>query len=527
MKYEQVLIDGVWRDAVSHGGFQAIDPNTGEALPEMYPESTWDDIDAALTAAVAASRAMRTIPSERIGDFLEGYAAAIEAEANEIVAMAHRETALARSPRLADIELPRTTGQLRQGAAAAREGSWQTATIDTATNIRSRFAPLGPVCVFGPNNFPMAFNAISGGDFAAAIAAGNPVIAKTHPNHPGTSRLLATAARKAMEDTDMPPTTVQMIYHMNYADGQRLVADPRLGATAYTGSRAGGLKLKAAADRAGRPIYLELSSVNPIVLLPGAVKERAEAIADEFSTSCLMAAGQFCTNPGMVIVVAGAATESLIENLAQRFKAADPGPLLSAGVRESLIQGIATLKDSGATVIAGDETVDAPGFRYANTLLRVSGEAFLKRAPDLQTEAFGNESLIVVAADAEQLIEIVDNLDGNLTGCIYSDTTGGDDALCDRVAARLREKVGRLLNDKMPTGVAVSPAMQHGGPFPASGHPGFTAVGIPAALHRFATLECYDNVRPHRLPVSLQDKNPTGHMWRLIDGAWTQGNAGA
>jgi len=526
MKYEQVLIDGVWRDAVSSGSLQAVDPATGKKLPENYPESSWNDIDMALTAASTASVAMRTLSRKRIGDFLESYAEAIEANAEEIVAVAHRETALALRPRLADIELPRTTGQLRQAAAAAREGSWLSTTIDTATNIRSQFAPLGPICVFGPNNFPMAFNAVSGGDFAAAIAAGNPVIAKAHPNHPGTTRLLAEAVRKAIEETDMPPGTVQMIYHMDHADGQRLVADSRLGATAYTGSRSGGLKLKAAADRAGRPIYLELSSVNPIVLLPGAVEERAEAIADEFVASCLMATGQFCTNPGMVLLVGGFATESLIKALAGRFKTADPGPLLSSGVRESLIQGIAALKDAGATVIVGDEAVDSPGFHYANTLLRVSGDAFLNRPGDLQSEAFGNESLIVVATDAEQLLAIVEHLEGNLTGCVYSDTGGGDDALYDRVAARLRVRIGRLLNDKMPTGVAVSPAMQHGGPFPASGHPGFTAVGIPASLRRFAALECYDNVRSHRLPASLQDKNPTPRMWRLIDGVWTQGDVG-
>jgi len=287
------------------------------------------------------------------------------------------------------------------------------------------------------------------------------------------------------------------------------------------------LKLKAAADAAGRPIYLEMSSVNPIVILPGAVKERADAFAEEFTTSCLMAAGQFCTNPGLVFLLEGPETESLIESIATRFKAAAPGPLLSAGVRETLTKGIAALKAAGATVLAGDESVEAEGFRYANTLLRASGDTFLKRPVDLQAEAFGNESLMVVASDTEQLLEMIDHLEGNLTGCVYSHTGGDDDALYTRVAEKLRPRVGRLLNDKMPTGVAVSPAMQHGGPYPSSGHPGFTAVGIPAALHRFAMLECYDNVRPNRLPPTLQDKNPNGKMWRLIDGAWTQGDVGA
>lgn len=527
MKIQPVLIDGRWRQATAEKQFQVVDPDTGELLADGYPVSTWKDLDAALAAASTAAKTLRYLPGEQIAEFLEQYATAIEESAEAIVALAHRETALPISPRLNDVELPRTTGQLRQAAAAAREGSWRTATIDTAANIRSQFAPLGPVCIFGPNNFPLAFNAVSGGDFAAAIAAGNPVIAKAHPNHPGTTRLLAEAAKQALQKTDLPAATVQMIYHMAYADGDRLVADPRVGATAYTGSRAGGLKLKSVADLAGRPIYLELSSVNPVFMLPGALKERGEALAEEFTGSCLMAAGQFCTNPGMVFLIDGPETEAFIEKVTQAFGAAEPEPLLSGGVRETLTKGITALKSAGAEVLTGDQDVATDGFRYANTLLRVAGKTFLQRPNELQTEAFGNESLFVVASDAAELVKLIEKLEGNLTGCIYSHTDGDDDALYDQVAQQLRPRVGRLLNDKMPTGVAVSPAMQHGGPFPASGHPGFTAVGIPASLKRFAMLECYDNVRPHRLPSGLQDKNPNGKMWRLIDGAWTQGDVGA
>ena len=192
------------------------------------------------------------------------------------------------------------------------------------------------------------------------------------------------------------------------------------------------------------------------------------------------------------------------------------------GVRRNLAEGIKTLVAAGAKVLAGGKTQEGDAIRYQNTLLRVDGDVFLKNAEKLQTEAFGNESLFVVAKNAEQMVEIARQIEGNLTGCIYSHRGGQDDALYDRVAAVLRTRVGRLLNDKMPTGVAFSPAMNHGGPFPATGHPGFTAVGIPASLHRFAVLECYDNVRPHRLPPALKDENPTGKMWRLIDGNWRQ-----
>ncbi|HUR60593.1 MAG TPA: hypothetical protein VM029_22925, partial [Opitutaceae bacterium] len=166
-------------------------------------------------------------------------------------------------------------------------------------------------------------------------------------------------------------------------------------------------------------------------------------------------------------------------------------------------------------------------YRFGNTLLRVSGEQFLTAPEKLQTEAFGNAALFVIVRDVAQARELLAHLEGNLTGCIYSDTRGADDATYSALEPLLRARVGRLLNDKMPTGVAVSSAMNHGGPYPSTGHPGFTAVGIPAALRRFGMLQCYDNVRPHRLPAALADKNPHGRMWRLIDGAWTRGDVSA
>ncbi|MCA9176371.1 MAG: aldehyde dehydrogenase (NADP(+)) [Planctomycetales bacterium] len=520
---QPVLINGQWRDANAAGSFQATNPSTGEALPDEYPVSTWDDCDEALSAAAGAARELAALPASRIADFLEKYAELIEANKDQLVEMAHAETGLPKSPRLADGELPRTTGQLRQAAAACRSGSWQLATIDTGAGIRSHYAALGPVAVFGPNNFPFAFGSVSGGDFAAAIAAGNPVIGKANSSHPGVTRLFAEAALEAARATGLPLATVQLIYRTSHADGERLVADPRLGATGYTGSRGAGLKLKAAADAAGKPIYLELSSVNPVVLLPQAVAQRGELLADEFTGSCLMGAGQFCTNPGLVILCDDEPGRALVNTVAAKFSAAPTGTLLSRGVAASLHQGLQTLVDAGARVATGHQPGDEPRITYANTLLTITGDQFLSDPETFQTEAFGNGSLFVLAKDAEQMGEVLEHLEGNLTGCIYSADDGSDDDAYDALAPRLRRKVGRLLNDKMPTGVAVSAAMNHGGPYPATGHPGFTAVGIPASLLRFAALHCYDNVRPQRLPASLADKNP-GDMWRLVDGQWSQGD---
>jgi NADP-dependent aldehyde dehydrogenase len=249
--------------------------------------------------------------------------------------------------------------------------------------------------------------------------------------------------------------------------------------------------------------------------------ERADAIADEFSGSCLLGGGQFCTNPGFVVVFAGAHTGPFIARVREKFDAAPSAVLLSSGVAQSLKQSVGKLRAAGAKLITSEEPAPL-GCRYRNTLLQVTGKEFLAAPGALQAEAFGASALLVVVNDADQADQVLNQLEGNLTGCVYSDTAGADDALYERLAPVLQRRVGRLLNDKMPTGVTVSPAMVHGGPYPATGHPGFTAVGIPAALRRFAALQCFDNVRSSRLPDSLRDKNPNGRMWRTIDGAWTQ-----
>ena len=348
-----VLIAGQWRAAQFIGTFHANNPATGEPLPGEYPVSTWADCSAALDAAAQAADALRTASTEQIAQFLTGFAQRIEARKAELVAMAHAETGLPASPRLADVELPRTTGQLRQAAAAATEGSWALPTIDTKLNIRSILAPLGPVWVFGPNNFPFAFNSVSGGDFAAAIAAGNPVIAKANTSHPGTSRLLAEEAFAAVTEAGLPLATVQLLYRTSHADGERLASDPRTAGLAYTGSRAAGLKLKAAADAAGKPIYLELSSVNPVLMLPGALAERGEKLAEELVGSCLMGTGQFCTSPSFLVLFAGAATEQFLSAVKSKLEAAPPTPLLSAGVQRTLAESVQTLRAAGAAARNG------------------------------------------------------------------------------------------------------------------------------------------------------------------------------
>ncbi len=504
--FAPILIDGKWRPATAVGSFVGENPVTREPSPTQYPISDWADINAALTAAVSAFEVMQELPRKQIAAFLRSYAEALESKTDHIATAAAEETGYAFSPRLREIEMPRTVGQLKKAAAAAEDVSWRLPTIDAELKIYSVLEAIGPTVVFGPNNFPLAFNGISGGDFAAALAAGNPVIAKAHPSHPATCRLLAECAQKAASQANMPEGTVQMLYKFRPEDGLRLVQDPRLGAVAFTGSRSAGMKLKAAADAVGKPIYLEMSSINPIVILPGALEERSGEIANEIASSVLLGTGQFCTKPGLILALKGELTESLIKNVREKFADAPCGTLLDRRTQDHLVGSINVLVRAGATVVYGNEAPKVHrGNAWANTLLRATGEQFLRSPQELMTEAFGNSTLVLVADDLQQLYRLLSHCEGNLTGCVYSARDGRDDVAYDRVAKLLRPRVGRLLNDKVPTGVAVSPGMNHGGPFPATGHPHFTSVGLPAAMRRFTRLACYDNVRPNRLPSILRE----------------------
>lgn len=520
---EQVLIGGRWCASLdAHGSFRAEDPARAEAIGPAFPISGKADIEAAMQAAIEAADALTAASPARIADFLDHYAAAIEADADHLVELAHAETALPAEPRLRSVELPRTSNQLRLAAKAVREYAWTDPVIDTQGGLRAHRAPLNkPVLIFGPNNFPFAFNAIAGSDFASAIAARNPVIAKAHPSHPATSQRLAQLAHIALLDTGLPAAAVQMLYHFDNALGLAWAGDARLGAVGFTGSRAGGLALKAAADKVGVPIYAELSSVNPVFLLPGALAERGDALAQEFFASCTMGSGQFCTNPGIVVVPKGERGDTFVAAATKPFAEAEPKVLFSRGVQQNLSRAVAGLREAGAQVLTGGN--EGEGYRYQPTLLGVDGGTFLAHAENLQAEAFGPVSLVVRATDLAEMQRIAASFEGNLTATIYRASDGGDDAAWQALAPIVRSKVGRLIGNKMPTGVAVSAAMNHGGPYPSTSHGGFTSVGMPAAIRRFTMLHSYDNVPEALLPVELRNRNPGG-VQRLVDGRWTDGD---
>jgi 2,5-dioxopentanoate dehydrogenase len=522
---EPVWISGAWRPADSPAGqFRAANPATGEEIGPLFPQSSWADVATAMAAATATATEGQLADADpaALARFFETYAALIEADAAILAELANLETGLPVDPRLLRVEIPRTTSQLRQAAQAVRANSFAHPTIDTRANIRSCYGPLGkPVLVLGPGNFPFAFNSVAGSDFCCALAARNPVLAKSHPGHPGTTRGLVQHLANALSDAGLPGTAVQVFYDLAPEVGLRLAGDRRLGAMAFTGSRRSGLALKAAADAAGVLVYLEMSSVNPVFLLPGAVAERSDALAAELMASVTLGTGQFCTNPGLVVLAAGPAADQFLDATLRRCGDAAPGLLTGRTVLENLDRSVAELVRAGAAIRAGGQRVSGPGWCYAPMVLTVSGRAFLGAPQALSREAFGPTTLIVLCVDSEEVLTVAGALDGNLTASVYSAADGRDDELYRRLAPALRTRVGRLLDDKMPTGVTVSPAMNHGGPFPATGHPGFTAVGIPAAMRRFTSLTCYDNVREHHLPAVLRNRNPGG-VWRNIDGRWTQ-----
>lgn len=512
----EVLLAGEWRGATG-APFEVVSPLTGELIGRCR-RSTWNELDAALAAGAQASDELEALPAEIVADFLERFADALVAHVDELSDLAARETALPRAPRLADAELPAMADQLRQAAAATRQRSWCLPTLSPRERVASMLGPIpGVAVVIGPSNFPFRFNAVGGGDFAAAVATRHAVIAKAHPLHPGVSRRLAELGADAAAASGVPAATLQMVYDVEPSDGLRLVADGRVAATSFTGSRRAGLALKASADAAGRPIYLELASLNPVVVLPGAAATRGADVGGELAASVLNGMGQFCTCPSLLFALDGDA-DVLAEAIAAGISALPTHPMLSARIAADAERGVTALTDAGAEVVAARSAVVEGGVRPR--LLAVSAAQFRRNAAGLQTEVFGPVTTLVRCGSIEELVGCLEVLEGQLAGAVYLDESAADTELYRRIEPVLRRRVGRLLTNKVPTGVLVVPAMNHGGPYPASGHPGFTAVGIPASLRRFGMLQCYDGVRDELLPAELQAANPLG-IQRYVDGCWT------
>jgi 2,5-dioxopentanoate dehydrogenase len=509
------LIGGSWTSGNDGSSKNPID---GEIVATA-PSVEWAGLDEALDHGVLAYEEIQDLGPESMARFLEALALAIEGSAEELVDAATRETALPPAPRLKDVELPRTTDQLRQAAHAARARSWARPTIETAENVRSMLTPLpGPVVTIGPSNFPLAFNSVVGGDAAAALATGHPIVAKAHPGHLLTSYLLAELAHESALACGLPESAIQVVYLVDPPDGLRLVADPRVAATAFTGSRPSGMALKAAANSAGVPIYLEMSSANPVVVLERAAGQSPVKIAGELVESLTLGAGQFCTKPGLIFLVESEGSRRVVEEV-EKLVGEHPGGIMTSDhLISSFQEALQRLMASGAEVRATGSA--PPGHAAVSAgVLRIEGERFVEEPQALQEEAFGPASLLVVCEDFHEMIEALTKVEGSLAAAIYASEQDGEQAAA--VLGVLTSRVGRVVFNRPTTGVKVVSAMNHGGPFPSTGHPGFTAVGIPRSLERFGKLTSFDGLPDGLLPLELQDANPLG-IWREVDGAHTR-----
>lgn len=502
------------RDAI-----RAIDPATDTALGPAYAGGDAEHVEQACALAWAAFDMYRETSLADRARFLETIADNIEALGDELIERASTETGLPRAR--IEGERGRTCGQLRAFARTVRLGEWLDVRIDNAqpqrqplprADLRQRHIALGPVAVFGASNFPLAFS-VAGGDTASALAAGCPVIVKAHNAHPGTSELVGSAIAQAVKQCGLPEGVFSLLYGSGNELGVALVTDPRIKAVGFTGSRSGGVALCLAAQARPEPIpvYAEMSSINPVYLFPAALEARAEALAEGFVASLTQGAGQFCTNPGLVIAVKGSALDRFIK------VASDLLPRCPA--QTMLTPGIFSAYETGVSALARHAQVAAKGLAGAGPnqgqahLFVTQAQAFLSNE-HLQAEVFGAASLVVECDDAEQVRRVSEHLEGQLTATLHMDDLDLPQARA--LLPVLERKAGRLLVNGWPTGVEVCDAMVHGGPFPATSDARSTSVGT-AAIHRFLRPVCYQDFPDALLPAALGHDNPLG-LRRLLDG---------
>ncbi|PKZ66617.1 aldehyde dehydrogenase (NADP(+)) [Gordonia terrae] len=514
----QLIIAGE-RVTGSGSAVHGIDPATGGRLLPAYAHGTEADVARATAAAADAFGPYRATSSEDRAHFLSTIADNLDAASEVLVERAVAETGL--PPARITGEVGRTSGQLRLFASVLREGSWHGARIDPAqpdrtplprADIRQRKIPLGPVAVFGASNFPLAFS-VAGGDTASALAAGCPVVVKAHDAHPGTSELVGRLIADAVAATGMPAGTFSLLYGTGRELGIALVTDPHIKAVGFTGSRSGGTALVAAAASRPEPIpvYAEMSSINPVFPLDGALRDDAAGLGRAFVASLTMGSGQFCTNPGLVIAVDGPGLDAFVAAAAEAISSSTPTPMLTPGIAASYASGVDEFV-SAADVLARSEESTGPNTCRA-ALFGTDAETFLA-STTLQQEIFGSSSLVVRCRDLQQVREVAAELEGQLTATVHVADSDLEDAR-DLLEA-LELKAGRILFNGWPTGVEVGHAMVHGGPYPSTSDSRTTSVGS-LAIERFLRPVAYQDVPASLLPRPIADGNPE-HIWRRVDG---------
>ncbi|AMK16602.1 MULTISPECIES: aldehyde dehydrogenase (NADP(+)) [Sphingobium] len=509
------------KDASREPFFDAVDPATGAVLAPPFSNADATDVDRACALAEAAAIAFADVPPEARATFLESIADEIVAIGDPLIERAMAETGLPRA-RL-EGERGRTTGQLRLFAQMLRDGSWAQVTIDPALpdrqplprpDLRRRHLAIGPVAVFGASNFPLAFS-VAGGDTAAALAAGCPVVVKGHPAHPGTGELVARAIATAVANCGLPEGVFSFLPGATNELGAALVADPRIKAVGFTGSRAGGLALMkiAAGGAEPIPVYAEMSSINPVILFPAALKTRGAALGPAFVQSLTMGAGQFCTNPGLVIAVGGPDLDTFVDAAAAALADSKPQPMLTPGIHASFESGVEALESHEAVTPVARGCVGDGVNQARGALFRTSAARFLAD-PALSHEVFGSSAIIVTVRDMTEAATVIAGLEGQLTATLMLDAD--DEPAAAALIPLLERKVGRILANGWPTGVEVCHAMVHGGPYPATSDSRTTSVGT-LAIDRFLRPVCYQGLPASLLPQPLAPDNPWS-LPRRIDG---------
>jgi alpha-ketoglutaric semialdehyde dehydrogenase len=513
----------------TEGTVRATNPCTGEEIDPSFGGGSTEDVEKACTLAAAAFDVYRATSLEQRAQFLEAIAQGILDLGDLLTERVMVESGL---PRMrVEGERGRTVGQLRLFASLVREGRFLSATLDSAlpdrkplarADLRAQKIALGPVAVFGASNFPLAFS-VAGGDTASALAAGCPVVAKAHPSHLGTSELVGRAIQRAIADAGLPEGVFSLLIESNnHSKGNNAVAaalvqHPAIQAVGFTGSRRVGRILVAlAAERAVPiPVYAEMSSINPVFLMPAALEERAEIIARAFVDSVTLGTGQFCTKPGIVIGIAGPAFERFCAAAQTYIQTKPATTMLNRGIHRAYDEGTATWAEDGGIQSFSTGGASPTGACDGQPKLFSTDAQYFLDSPHLLEEVFGPTAILIECTNLEELFTVANHLNGQLTATIHLDDSDLETAR--RLVPILERKAGRIVVNGFPTGVEVSHAMVHGGPSPATSDSRVTSVGA-MAIERFLRPVCYQDFPASLLPESLQNQNPL-HLWRLVDGA--------
>jgi 2,5-dioxopentanoate dehydrogenase len=501
------------------GSLNGIDPATGQILEPAYRLVGTGEVNRAAEAAAEAFPGFRVTTDQHRAAFLESIADNLEELRGPLVSRVVAETAIASAR--ADGELTRTTDQLRLFATILRDGTWHGARIaggdpnrvPPRPDLRMRWIPVGPVAVFGASNFPLAFS-VAGGDTAAALAAGSPVVVKAHPGHPGTSELVGNAIRSAVAAHGLHPGVFSLLFVRDNETAAALVAHPAISAVGFTGSRSAGLALTAVAAARARPIpvFAEMSSVNPVFLFQSALSESAERLGTEWIASMTLGVGQLCTSPGIVVMTAGTAAERFLAAATTAVQGTTSASMLSDGIATRYWDAVADRTTApGVSLPAHGIETDAHNTAQA-TLFVTSGRDFLAQ-PSLRDEIFGPSGVAVLVEEEEEFIQVLSALEGQLTVSIHS-ADAGPQAI--ELAAHAELAAGRIIFNGWPTGVEVGYATVHGGPYPATTNGQTTSVGA-LAMSRFLRPVSYQNAPGEFLAPELKDGNPMA-IWRETNG---------